>query len=974
MGAAVVRATWVAGLIAAALGTSARPAAQDAKSDAQKLRQATEDYLERNRSAQEAWAWQGEKQDGPTLLKEIAAARVAMDVEGDLTKIGERLQQLSLRASEAQSFDGQAEALVQAAVARAELQVRLGDSPQALAELRLILPTRVTTSGSIAFTRPSPAMTLALEAARKDARIVRRISELEKKPQGSASGGNDGLNELVDQAFGVNNYSAILEIGAPAFERFAQLILQEPVSFPGSGEDLVSLIRLDERRAARFLVKSLDGSTYLWRKRVLRAMKTVDVLEDGGTWTSTRPFVCLEPEWITLVECLLADRDTAQEALPFFASLEHRDALTDELVAAFRKALTGFGPDFATAAMLVFDHWGVVASAQPALEAALDLPDARLRRFAAEKLVNFERSEALLARAKDSDVAVRRCVVQAMGTRTGYFFVRQGAQLEEHRFRTRIEARDAGVFRQLLADSDEGVRAAAVGLIAAMDPPLGEAACLELCKDSSTLVRMALVDLGDLPPATYGHILATLAHDSSPQVIGALDRRLLSDFNNDGVIFNTPAPFFAAFEVRWNDAKLPLEPGLRRNIFKRLEESAEGIRALVAWTLAEPTPEALKRLAVASTTYLFALPDEFLARLLASSEDLETWRNLWSTLDDEGGAFRRPAALRLLLADPNAARLVRLAAARNANDGSPAFREALLAVLRLPSWKERPPTAEERGLCEGSARAFEPEPRNALALAVMRDPAISSEVADAFVSACQVDAPGGRELAQAVLERWFRPGAPWSEAVNMVLCRIGAFPDLASPELLERALPQYSEAVVDAIGEMADPAYLPLLRRAMKAEWLTASERNRLQREVAGVLGSFDDDHAVELLLEGMRSNDNGVREASGNGLIRISNYRSQAKSWREQAGKAPPTKASALAELVTMLTDKDTLVRKEAARGLAALGAVEALPDLIRALKDADPSVRAAAQQAIDRLNTASAANPLSPAPAQAPAETPQK
>src|SRR5262245_53026424 len=89
------------------------------------------------------FAWDGTKQDGPALLKEIAAARVSMDVEGDLEAVETKLDSLWLRACEVHGFDGQAEALVQVALARAELYKRLGKREQALEATRQILIERL---------------------------------------------------------------------------------------------------------------------------------------------------------------------------------------------------------------------------------------------------------------------------------------------------------------------------------------------------------------------------------------------------------------------------------------------------------------------------------------------------------------------------------------------------------------------------------------------------------------------------------------------------------------------------------------------------------------------------------------------------------------------------------------------------------------------------------------------------------------
>jgi HEAT repeat protein len=905
-----------------------------------------------------AYAWEGPAQDGPKLLKEIAAARVALDVEGDLAKVQETLQALSLRASAAKAFEGQAEALVQAALARAELQLRLGDPEAAREELRHVQSSKLAIPGEVAFAEPSPALLRALATAQADPRLAKRLAELEAKPTSARTGGQESLQALVDEAFDNRDYGSIGEIGAPAFERFAELVLQHADDFPGgAGNDpLGSLLLLDERRAARLLGERLGAGSYLWKKRVLRAMTRAGVLTNGGTWTSTRPFVCLEPEWLELVERMLGERDTAKEALPFFTELERRDALTDSLNAAFRKALVAFGPDFATPAMQVFDHTGVVLSAQPALEAALELPDARLRRFAAEKLVNIERSEALLARASDPDPEVRRQVARALDAREVQIYQSAANPPLLRNLGGQIRGADTATVRTLLADADEGIRALSVKLLERMEERPGPEVYAALARDRSPKVRAKLVRLEQLAPAVRSSLLAELARDPSPQVIEELDL-LFSRGCQDHSLEREPGIYLEALGIRWNDAQHALETDLRNELFNNLVFSAEGTRALVSWTLAAPTPEALARIAAGSRPdHLFALPDELLARLLASRNELVTWERIWNKLDqDKPFAAQRTAALRLLLANAEAPRRTRVAAARLLAGTGTDLREPLLKLLQHASWKTTPADEDERQRLYECARRLEPVTANALALVVLRDASLAPEVADAFVSGYRADATGGRELTQAILTRWFQPGAPARWSVNSALSALGSQPDLARGEWLERALvvPDYSTAVVDALEELADPAYLPLLRQAMRAEWMPVNDRDQLQRNVAGALASFDDDEAVELLLEGLRSSDTRLRNVCTDSLQRIQTYRDSVKSWRERSATAP-TKPGALAELVTMLADADPLVRGQAALGLATLGASEAVPQLIRLLKDPDASVRAAAQKALDQLNAA--------------------
>lgn len=932
---------WLALASTLALGLGGRATAQDGeKPGTEHQEQVT--WLETTEGARE-------------LLAAIAAVRVAMDVEGDLEAAASQLVELSLKASSLKGFEGQAEVLVQAALARSELQRRLGDLAKAVDELQRVLPAqpfRIRTAEKVQQGPPSPGLLAALDAARSDARIRETLTRLGRAVDGAVQSSTGSLDELVDSLFDEQDYTEIVAIGFAAFERFAARILETATVFRSDpGDDpLLSLLELDERRSARFLAANLAAGGPLWRQRVLRVMTTRQVLENDGTWTRSEPFVCLEPEWLELVEQLLAERETAGAALSFYADIERRDALTASLNAAFVRALGTFGPDFATLAMQAFDHVGVVPSAQPALEAALALPDARLRSFAAQKLVHFARSEALLACARDANVEVRRSVVEALGSRSLQGYVFQRNVPSQRKLDARVDERDAATLRLLLADEDAGIREAAVALLDSLERPLADEEYARLCADPAPNVRARLTGITKLAPEARGRMLALLARDPAQQVVQSLDSVLENDFGYSGPISTNPEPYLEALEARWKDAERPLGANLRAFIQRGLLDSVVGTRALVAWMLSTAHPEALRQLDGRSDhSNLLALPDEILARLLASSDDPEAFETLWDDL--RTGAHARPAAMRLLMVDERAPRRSRLAAARLGAEDSPAYRQALLALLRAPSWKTRPPDQDELQQLRYAGAALAPDRRNALALEVLKDAAIAEEVADPFVSSYRPEAEGGLALAEAILARWLRPGAPAREAVSGTLYRLGQIPGLARAERLEPVLERYPEEIVEGIGQLADPQFLPLLARAMRAEWLPYDKRDDLQRAVARALGGFDDDQAVALLLSGLRSNDADVREACFESLERIKTYRAHVAVWRSQT-RALPTPASALGELLALLGDPDPLLRKEAARGLGALGATEALPDLIRALKDADAGVRAAAQAAIERLS----------------------
>jgi len=899
----------------------------------------------------------GVRQDGPALLKEIAAARVAMDVEGDLGAVEKTLDELASRASTGKGFEGQAEVLVQLALARADLYVRLGQRAKALEAVSKL--DRFTLKLGEGVTIPPPSQASA-QAAERDPRLVARREQLEREAGQGSEQAESSLKSVLDDCIARGDWSRIVNIGAPAAEYLGRLALDSANGFPERVDPLEYLVKIDERYAVHLLLEHFDAGGALWKKRILRALRANNALNNTGTWTSSPPHVCLEPELLRLFERLLSVPETATDSLSMLFSVEQNDAWTEGLAGAIARGLAALGPEFATATLQLFDGNTVSLGARPVFEAALQLSDVRMRRLAAQKLVHYERSEALLARGDDPDPLVRLQVVKALGPHSGQLY-RQGNDAQPVRWEGPITGRDVPLLRRFLADADASVRAAAVRKLDDLEAPLEDAVYDTLSQDPSARVRAQLVGVERLSPDLRRRLLGVLAADPAAEVVAAVDEVLREavEFQEGGSardsgLAKDPRPYLPALEARFADGQQPLEDDLREWLVAALRASDEGLRALVAAAFASGNPAAVNALTNVSPAARFlALTDESLAHLLASSTRAwgGVWNDLWDALDN--AQPRRGAALRLLLANPAASRTVRLTAATLAADGTPAFRDALLKLLELPTWKEQPLEDKEREQLAVSAETIPESERNVVLLAVVRDAAIPLEVATLFVNDYPLGAPGSRELTQAVLERWFRPEVPANAAVEQALRHLGSLPELARPELLQKALlvPGYSMTAIEAMAGLRDIAYLPALGRALQAEWFPVNGRGNVQRAAAYALASFTTEAAAPYLLEGLKSSDAGVRKGCQDGLDRIEEYDRRARAWRDRA-VTPPTKESALAELVTMLGDEDPVLRRQAALGLGTLGATETIPQLIRLLKDSDPSVSRAAQQALDRLN----------------------
>lgn len=868
---------------------------------------------------------------------ELAKACVAFDVDGHVDP--EVLKSLTGRISKLMSGTPPAHASRPA-------QIRL------LLDLSALLER---TGGT--------ATALSLLEDFDDSALVQRKEELRRQsePQGASS-----LEAVVRECVEGKNWNRLKAIGTPVAEVMSRVVLESAGGLPEEDDALYWLLEIDERAGVSLMVEHFDAGGPLWKRRMMRALSYADCLSDQGTWTSGSPYLLLEPELLVLSAKLLGVPETATSMLKSLEGVAERDAFTPELAHAIARGLDAYGPDFSAAAMGLLNSKVPALSAQPILEAALRQEDEGLRRLAAERLVAFERSDALLSCVSSPDAFVRRCVARALQDRNVALLER--GQETQHRWLPVLGARDLPLLKTLLADAEELVRVSAAFCLARLEVPLEPAEYERLSRDPSAQVRRTLVKLTQLPEGVRPGLLARLAVDPSADVIADVNFVLSQAAGiNQGIrpesspLARDPGLYLLAIEARWKSKSLPLDEPTRDWLQKALLASGEGLRALVGWSLAENSSQALQALLEARAPSAFlALTDESLARMLALPRNTSgSAERLWEAVKE--AKPRRAAAMRLLLADASASRTARLAAAVLAADGSPGYGDALLGLLRQPIWKDPALDESEREQLGASGSSLPSAERCALSLAIVRDAAIEPEVAQAFIGKYPLDTPHSAELTKEVLARWFRPEVPPSMPVYRALQHLGSRADLGGIETLERALtqPAYSGTALNSMGDLRNPALLPKIARGLEAEWMPpGQDRRGVQNEAAEALAAFNDPAAAEYLLLGLKSPNEETRKICKAGLERLEEYEKHARAWKDR-NLAAPTKEGALADLVTMLADKDPLLRAQAALGLATLGATETLPQLIRLLKDPDANVRAAAQKALDRLNA------LEPSPA---------
>ena len=924
---------------------------------------------------EEVYGWSGEAPDVDELLGRIAAAGVVARADGDYDRAEEMLDEVWLRATAIKGFPRQTQLLVQIALARAELYRMQGKQEQAVRATEELLIKSADAARFAGYRKNLEAANEALLAravkAANDPILIQLRAELLDQRE---STDHDSLAKIVRNAYANQDFNVIVEIGAPAQPAFADEIVADADTFPPSinADPLIYLLQMNEGRAAEILLANLDAGGYLWKRRIVRAMDVGNVMNNPGTWSSDQPYVCLEPEWLSVLEALLSSPDTALQSVHLITEPFFRDQLTPGIQRAVVRGIEGYDLDFVNAVLQALDHGGVVDSARPIFEAAARHSDPQVRRFAARALVNYESSDTLKAMADDDDPEVRASVVRILGPHGGRFMYRNyrlsngrpiwSTDTQRRSFHPPVGEAERALLVRFAADPSARVRHGVAEALSSLEKPLEDEVYLRLARDEDPEVRRVLIWITGIGADLRSRILKLLAEDTNEDLISRLDEML-----TQAPLGTDPTPYLDALEIRLTDRRYPMDDA-RWKVVDNLVPTPRGLQAVVAWTL-EGDDRALQdllfeRLYAHGFERLLTLDDASLGGVFARSHDYagggqsHYYNNARNTIRDARPSRR--GAMRLVVGDESYDVAVRLnAAALAAPDGGSAFQEDVLRLLHDDYWKSSVATSDDLDTIYRIVAALPDDEENAFVLRVVRDETIADGTARYAARDYFTSGPLGREVTLAVIERWFAPEGMHVSAVETAIAHLAALPDDADAELLKTAAltPHYAEAAVKTMVALRKEEFLPTLARCMEAEWVTSeSRRKRVRYDAAAGISSFLSDEAAEILLRGLASPDKDVRMVCSSGLQHIESTRQRYAMWEEMK-LGQPTKESALAELLRMIDDDHQEIRMQAIRGIATFGAIEYLPTLIRLLEDPDGMVVEAAREAIDQLNRTAAA-----------------
>ncbi len=936
----------------------------------------------------EAWGWNGkdpaalvrlresfEREGGfaEALANELEALRVDIRI-GKASTLRARLGLAWTLATAVDGFEGQADVLARCALARHELELALGDAEAANAALQGVFFPSATAPPGV---NPAPVLVEVSPALLREVQSSPALQRLAQARQASADlpqeSPEPSMRDAVRQALAVGDFALLVEIGPRVWpdlaEEIQKKLVESPNDFPRSvtSDPLTYLVRVSEGRAARFLVENLNKGGFLWKKRLLRAMRENRVLSNEGTWSRSAAFdapVCLEPEWLEVLEILANAPDTARESLSLVREAFLRDNLTPGLQRALIAGVKSDDIDLVNDILALLDVPGVGQTERSVLEAMVEHPLEHVRLFASERLTSYPESAACATLARSADARLRRAAALLLGRhstreRPSGNFEREGAGASQSNTSPRrseinpvLGAAQRPLLAELIRDPDAETRRLAVKALAGLEVPFEDEVVLGLTADPDAEVRVMLLawsDFRGFGPELAGRILARLVADPDARVREAARSHVWS--GSLPITLRIPA-LRAVLEdkrrdVDWNSLEMFIQTALTDSrTFPPLIELALDLKDdnLLEKVVRRASDENIGTISDETLALLYA-------RVFANGKSVSL-RTIERVV--ENANTPRRSALRLLVEDHDRSPVLRLRCAyRAAPDGGEAFREHALALLADPYWTANRPSEDHIDWADDLAEELPAGERNAFILDVVKNAAIGSDFAGIIAANFDRRGPGAVEIADAILERWLGTNRA-SRAVDGALLLQGTRGKEARTDDLLAALldSDHTSAALVAVAALRDPVYLEALERCLQAEWIQSSNtRLEVRLKAAEVITGYLSDEAAAVLLRGMGTSGKEVRYACRLGLTTIEEYRDAVRAWEGRL-EDRPTKESALAELVEMLESDSELIRSQAVYGLGTLGAIEFMPRLIRMLEDPSPEVARAANAALDLLN----------------------
>lgn len=800
------------------------------------------------------------------------------------------------------------------------------------------------------------------------------------------------LAARVRQAIADGDANVISGLGLRATPALAQLVLAdlEGTAFALELDPLYALALVDPSGACRLASDHFDAGGQSFRLRVLNMVETYRPFNRGDVWDYPAPYQqgnqvlshpprCQVPFWIDLIAKLASDRRTRARVFGLVDEIATCDALTTEMQTSLINAIAESDERDALNILANLDTGAPIETVKPVLEAAMQHTSARVRVAAAQGLLNFADSDDLIAAAQDAQVEVRRLVARSFCVRSvpraNYNNPRTGAQSFTMTIVPTVDQQRSAVLATLLEDTDEQVRTTAAEALPQQDWNFSSGApYLAAAQTNDPEITQYLLRASFPNRQVQIDVLAKICESSSTQVLAELDWHLY----NHADWRTRPEVWGPALLARATDAKTPfMSIAYSDGRNGRGEGPIEIIDRMMSAHLDRT---------VGGTTVALLLAVEL--------RDTELLSTALSTTDSFVAEALSTFALgavedlaRLALEDYHDRHMIgSIAQALSKVDWSQNNADPFLALIRDPR-----KLLEDRLTLARSLVAGGEESALETAFAVLLSEGVATK--NQFISASKPFQYARSEVqaeyaARALKHSSDSPGL--ALALGVALGLNGEDPELYAAAILEPSLHEafaftsggvhvddsicgdalnllmddgeWSEAdqalLMHAMNASHRQLYLPAIQFAQRMQdtrnipILGSILRSSLDRDqqhmLVTALGSYMSRDAGQELVQCLgAAADPNVRGAIQQQLSQIRSYLEEAEFWAGKE-KQRATQDNAIAELVSMLDDKDVKIRVAAIDGLASFGAKEHLPRIIRMLNDESNQVRRAAKSAV--------------------------
>jgi len=291
----------------------------------------------------------------------VAEIELLVDIDREFEEAEQQLDLLRIYATApdaegGQPWEGQAEAVVLITTRLAELQLARRAPERAVRTLRLVLPIRPVAglAQDAQFEAADRALLVREAEWLADPRVVALLARAEaeqERRRGSAStvASTPVADELTDEIWRdlqKGSGELVKAMGSAAVPALRELTLRsitgiDPAAVADQARDpLLYLVRESPPAALDIVLENLEGTPLIWRKRIIRTLRTLNTIEGPRRVAGDRLRLD-EPRWLDVLDGLVTDAQLWEDIVPLLRTQSQYNDWTPVQAAAVRARLLG---------------------------------------------------------------------------------------------------------------------------------------------------------------------------------------------------------------------------------------------------------------------------------------------------------------------------------------------------------------------------------------------------------------------------------------------------------------------------------------------------------------------------------------------------------------------------------------------------------------------------------------------------------